>query len=112
MKKKIAVFLIAVSLCFATQVMAFETPGPFKISSLYISHAGNYHFRVYSNKPSNWHCHGGPINPAWSYINESDSGAKGKIATLQLAYALGKNVHILTEKIGNYCHIVELMIQD
>ena len=48
------------------------------------------HFRVVSN--TTWHCHNGPQNPAWSYVDETDSGAKAKIATLLTAYALGKTV--------------------
>lgn len=94
---------------------AAEYPTPFKISSIFVSSASNYHFRVESNT-GNWHCNNGPKSPAWSYVNETDSGAKGKISALLAAYASGKSVTLVTEGViagaNTYCRILEFKIHD
>lgn len=110
----VVIFLICVQM--AGNVSAVEYPAPFKIAGLYVSHADNLHFRVISNNPSAWLCSNGPINTSWAYINEADSGAKVKIATLMSAYALGKTITLATEGIVSgsttYCHILEFSITD
>lgn len=116
MKKTVMLFVIVFGLIVGslTSAFAWETPGPFKINAIYMSNATNYHFRIYSSTPS-WHCSGGPANPAWSFINEDDSGAEAKIKTLQLAYAMGKTVQLYTQGVAHpsgqtYCRIVEFII--
>ena len=74
-----------------------EYPAPFKIRNIKVANAGNFHFRVISDSPDKWHCHNGPTDEAWSYINENDNGAKGKMAILMMAFALGKTVELVTE---------------
>jgi hypothetical protein len=117
MKKTVILFVIVFGLTVGTitSASAWETPGPFKINAIYMSNANNYHFRVYSSTPY-WHCSGGPTaGGAWSYINENDDGAAGKIKTLQLAYAMGKTVQLYTQGVAHssgqvYCRIVEFII--
>jgi len=111
-----AKFLLAVTLFFfGVNVNAAEYPTPFKISSIFVSSASNYHFRVESNT-GNWHCSNGPKLPAWSYVNEADSGAKGKISALLAAYASGKSVTLVTEGVAaganTYCRILEFKVHD
>ena len=107
-------FAVSASL-FGMNVYAVEYPTPFKISSIYVSSASNYHFRVESST-GNWHCNNGPKSPAWSYVNEPDSGAKGKMSALLAAYASGKSVALVTEGVtvgaNTYCRIVEFRVHD
>jgi hypothetical protein len=106
-----ALFLV---LAVSGIALAFDQPPTFKISGLFWSDAQNMHCRVLSDTPTIPLCTGGPTNAAWAYINESDSGAKGKIAGLMTAYALGKSVNLTTESVpvgaATYCHIVEFSI--
>jgi hypothetical protein len=84
-----------------------------KVSSTFVSSGTNMYFRVIG--PVSTQC---PDHSNWAYINESDSGAKGKIATLLTAYALGKNVRLFVEPkdfYGNgavYCHVLEVQVTD
>lgn len=114
----VVIFLVCVQM--AGNVLAGEFPAPFKIAGLFVSDATNLHFRVNSNNPSAWLCSNGPTNPSWAYINEADSGAKVKIATLMTAYSLGKTVSLVTEGVyfggdyggKTYCRILEFSISD
>ncbi|XKY24171.1 hypothetical protein HKW97_17825 [Pseudomonas luteola] len=96
---------------------ALEYPGGFKISSIHMANPTNFHFRVAQKATDDgWHCHGGPKNPAWSYINENDPGSKGMMAALLSAYAADKTVALVTEGVdtpaGRFCHIVEFSVSD
>lgn len=93
-----------------------EYPAPFKIAIITVSGSTNLHFRVgYSGTTPL--CSNGPTagNP-WAYLNETDSGAKGKIATLLMAYALRKTVTIETQSVlfgtSTYCHILDVNVSD
>ncbi len=118
MKKIIILVAIVFGLTVGTLTSAFalEAPGPFKINAICMSNATSYHFRIYSDTPS-WHCSGEPtVGGAWSYINENDDEAAGKIKTLQLASAMGKTVHLYTQGVAHpsgqiYCRIVEFIIR-
>ncbi|WP_283131155.1 hypothetical protein [Enterovibrio norvegicus] len=55
-----------------TNANTTETPASFKIKEIYMAHPANFHFRVVSDNPGAWHCHNGPKEPAWSFINEAD----------------------------------------
>jgi len=110
---------IMLAMCFVSNiVLAAESPGAFKIKEIFISQAENFHFRVVANytNPEAWHCHNGPKNPAWSYINEGDSGAKGMMSTLLMAYAAKKTVTLTTLGVdtpaGHMCKIIEFSIKD
>ncbi|WP_325892215.1 hypothetical protein [Grimontia sp. NTOU-MAR1] len=99
-------------LSFST--FAAETPGPFKIKEIFMSHPANFHFRVISDNPDAWHCHNGPKNPSWSYINEADPGSKGMMSALLAAYVSNKTVSLVTKGVDTYagrmCQIVEFKI--
>lgn len=116
--KKISILVFAAVCFFLTAtnpVQSAEYPGPFTIKSITVSSATNYHFRLQSNG-SSWLCLNGETNPPWAYINEADSGAKGKIATLLTAYSLGKTVTVVTEGVvvgsSTYCHILDFLVSD
>ncbi|OWQ88589.1 hypothetical protein CDN99_17230 [Roseateles aquatilis] len=80
--------------------------GEFKPGGPYVSSGVNFHFRV-SNVPATANC-----PQTWAYINETDSGAKGKIAALLLAYAQGKSIDIFVDTgDGGYCHVVEFVVK-
>ena len=113
MKKYLVLLFLAVS----SNSMAIETPAPFKIDKIYLANAENFHFRVLRNTTDGtWLCNNGPKNPAWAYINESDSGSKGKMSALLAAYAAKKTVQLYTEGVdtsaGRMCKIVEFIISD
>ncbi len=114
MKKVKLVFLmmplLILGLGFGLKVYAYDVSADFVIDRLWISGAENAHYRVV-DEDGPAQCTGGPTGPAWSYINVSDSGSKGKIAGILLAYAQGKTVELTTETDTNgYCHIVEFWI--
>ncbi|MBT8438200.1 MAG: hypothetical protein KJO91_00630 [Gammaproteobacteria bacterium] len=115
--KKI-LFMIIGSIYMSQALASIESPMPFKIKEIFLSAPTNFHFRVMADyvDPNAWHCHNGPKNPAWSYINESDPGAKGMMSALLTAYAANKTVTLFTEgvdsSIGRVCRIVEFSISD
>lgn len=84
----------------------------FNIAMINMSAADNFHFRI-SGRPTQTMCTNG-ID--WAYINENDSGSKGKIAGLMMGYSLGKKVGLLTETVvrngTNFCHILDFTLSD
>jgi len=119
MKKFIYAFLIVI-FCFQGTTLAeeerdardYEHPTSFHITHIFVSHETNMHFRVMSDQGPQWHCHGGPQAPAWSYINRADDGAETKIATLMTAYSLNHPVSLTTIGVDidgkRYCRIEEI----
>ena len=111
-------FYLVMSLGVSQSLSAAEYPGPFKIKEIFMSQPTNFHFRVVANyaDPNAWHCHNGPKNPAWSYINEGDPGSKGMMSALLTAYAAQKTVTLVTEGVdtpaGRMCKIIEFKISD
>ncbi|OEE67901.1 hypothetical protein A1OO_19380 [Enterovibrio norvegicus FF-33] len=101
-------------LVFCFSAHATENPGPFKINEVYMAHPANFHFRVISDNPEAWHCHNGPKNPAWSFVNEAAPGSKGMMSALLAAYVSNKTVTLVTLGVDTYagrmCQIVELKI--
>lgn len=80
--------------------------GAFKPAGPYVSGGNNYYFRV-QGLPSSANC-----LQNWAFVDEADSGSKGKIATLLMAYAQGRNVSLYVEEDGaGYCRIIELVVQ-
>ncbi len=85
--------------------------GWFKISEIFVSSGTNMHFRVVGLPTGA--C---PNGSNWAYIDEIDSGAKGKISTLLSAFATGINVQLWIETKDYYsngeifCQIVELSV--
>lgn len=116
-RRTFIVLMFVFFLCVLHQeASAFEYPAPIKIQAIVMSSAKNYHFRVISNNPGAWLCSNGPTNEAWAYINEDDSGAKGKMAALLLAYSMGKTVTLTTAGVDGggvtYCHIFDFRVSD
>lgn len=104
--------LLFLAVCFfnSTMAQAYDVSAQFVIDKLWISGAETGHYRIV-DEGGPAQCTGGPAYPGWSYINVSDSGSKGKIAAILLAYAQGKTVELTTETDGNgYCHIVEFWV--
>lgn len=105
--------IFACALLIGGAASATETISAFKINKVFVSNAENFHFRVYG-MPAMSFC---PDGSTWAYINEADSGAKGKISTLLSAYAAGKDVVLYvtpTDPASNgkaYCKITEFMVQ-
>jgi hypothetical protein len=87
-----------------------QQSGFFVISGLMVSYANNMHFRVIGMAPVS--ACGAGTN--WAYVDEADSGAEGKIATLLAAYLAGKQVNLVilpTNYYANgqmFCHITEI----
>ena len=87
-----------------------QQSGFFVINGLEVSYANNMHFRVIGMSPVG--ACGAGTN--WAYVDEADSGAEGKIATLLAAYLAGKQVNLViapTNYYGNgqmFCHILEI----
>lgn len=107
--KKIVFFVLCL-LSFTASIKAYDVSSHFVIDKLWISGAENAHYRIV-DESGTAHCTGGPTNPAWSYINVSDSGSKGKISAILLAYAQGKTVELTTETdVNGYCHVVEFWV--
>ena len=98
--------------CMSGVVNAAEWTPYARVFSTYVSAGTNMYFRVFG--PVSTQCPS-PQN-TWAYINELDSGAKGKIATLLMAHASGKDVRYYVEPVdfyGNgtiYCHILEVQV--
>jgi hypothetical protein len=116
MKKIMVGILFLISGLLVGTANSAEYPGAFHISSVFLSNATNFHFRIYSDNPGSWLCSNGPRNPSWGYINEADSGAKGKIAALLEAYAMGKTITATTIGVpyngSTYCQIIEFQISN
>ena len=118
MNKKICFISIFSLLFFSLNSHAGQACGDFyctdnfNIATINMSAADNFHFRI-SGRPTQTMCANG-ID--WAYINENDSGAKGKIAGLMMGYSLGKKVGLLTETVvrngTNFCHILDFTLSD
>ncbi len=50
-------------------------------------------------------------SPNWAYVDEDDPGAKGFIAALLSARAVGNTIRMLVSPVNGFCHIVELHIR-
>jgi hypothetical protein len=48
--------------------------------------------------------------PTWAYVNETDAGAKGYIAALLSAFAMGKQVALYVQPVNGFCRIIEINI--
>ncbi len=92
--KSITLFFILFSSVASANI---HDTGWFKITELFISHGNNLHFRVFGM--------GNTLPCAtndWAYIDENDSGAIPKIATMNTAYAGKKNVRLIVEPKNYY----------
>ncbi len=86
-------------------VNAAQWSSAFVLTGVFVSAEGNYHLRA-NGLPAAANCPG-----SWAYINQSDSGSKEYMASLLLAYALGKQVSLYVAPDTNgYCHIIELQV--
>ncbi len=107
------VLLVTVMILLSSISYAAESTGWFKINQVFVSSGNNLYFRVYGMASMSY-C---PDGPAWAYVDEKDSGEKGKISTLLSAYAAGKDVYLKVEPkdfYGNgkiFCHILELGVK-
>ncbi len=106
------VLLLVVMLLFSGLSYSAQPTGWFKISEIYVSSANNMHFRVVGLPAGA--C---PNGSNWAYVDEADTGAKGKISALLSAYVAGKNVHLWIETKDYYsngqvyCQIAEFSIK-
>lgn len=114
MRKYLPIYLLSsIVLIAASPALSLENSGWFKINQIVVSGAANMHFRVYG-MPSNAACVNGTN---YAYINEADTGSKGKISTLLSAYAAGKDVRLVLEPTDHYndgriyCRVIEIIIK-
>lgn len=85
------------------RVTQFETVGSAG------SAPGNYDFRVHLD--AQVPICPGAIDTTWGYVNVSDANYKGIMASILMAYALGKTVTLFTTKsAGGYCQIGYLSV--
>jgi hypothetical protein len=110
MSKMTRGFSLLALAAMALPMMADAAPGrftgAFKPAGPYVSGGNNYYFRV-QGLPDSAGC-----LQNWAFVNEADSGSKGKIATLLMAYSQGRNVSLYVEEDGaGYCRIVEFVVQ-
>lgn len=102
----LAVLVLIATTLPMTANAAGRFTGAFKPAGPYVSGGSNYYFRVLG-LPDSANC-----QQNWAFINEADSGSKGKIATLLMAYAQGRNVSLYVQEDGSgYCQIIEFVVQ-
>lgn len=53
-------------------------------------------------------CTGGP---SWAYLNDTDSNYKAFAAALMLAMAQNTTVRVYSNRVGDYCHIGYISVQ-
>lgn len=94
------------ALLLSQTAVASAWTSDFTITNLYIAGENNFQYRVYG-MPANSACSNGPT---WGYVNDSDSGSKGQVATLLAAFYSGRPIRLLIEPGGGYCHIVEVFV--
>lgn len=78
--------------------------GDFTITNLYVAGENNFQYRTYGagSQPI---C---PNSPNWAYVNDADSGSKGKIATILAAFYTGRPIRVYIEAVNGFCHIEEV----
>jgi hypothetical protein len=105
--------LIGITAAFFATVSIAQTTyqtGSFVIGQVATAAGTNMYFRVYG-VPSMSYCASGPT---FAYVDVSDSGYQGKVATLLTAYSSGKQIYMVVQPVdfyGNgssYCHIIEI----
>jgi hypothetical protein len=89
---------------WAAQAHADYWTGDFTISNLYIAAENNFQYRTYGTGTQAM-C---PNSPNWAYVNESDSGSKGKIATILAAFYTGRPIRALISAQNGFCRIEEI----
>lgn len=105
MVSTLAVLTVLAATHATTANAAVRDTGYFKPAGPYVSSGNNFYFRV-SGIPASANC-----VQNWAYINEDDSGAKAKIATMLMAYSMGKTVSLMVDEgLGGYCRILELVV--
>lgn len=77
-----------------------------QIADIYISGGANFGYRV-SLVGRNPICSAGSI---FAYVNDTDSNYKVFVSNLMLAYYTKKQISLIMEPAGNYCHIIEIWI--
>ena len=105
--RKLTALVGIVSVVLSTPSIATDAwSSPFTITSVFMSLPGNYYFRVYGMPSQAGLCPNGPV---WGYIELSDTGSQGYIATLLSAYTNGTpiSLHVQADS-GGYCHIIEM----
>lgn len=96
------------ALCACTvPAAAGQWVSAFTVTSLFVSGENNYQYRLYG-MPTVTACTNGPN---WAFINDADSGSKGKVATLLGAFYSGRRVGIFVEAENGYCHVLELIVE-
>jgi hypothetical protein len=78
--------------------------GDFAITGLYVAGQNNFQYRTYGMGTQAM-C---PSSPNWAYINDSDSGSKGMVATILAAFYSGRTIRVLIAAPQGYCKIEEV----
>lgn len=95
----------ALSPVWTTDAQANQWTSDFIITNLYVAGQNNFQYRVYGMSSLQSLC---PNSPNWAYVNESDSGAKGRVATILAAFYAGRAIRVYVTVTGGYCQIEEL----
>lgn len=78
----------------------------FAITSVYIAQQNNFQYRI-NGMPADATC----VNATtWGYINDSDPGSQGEVATILGAYYSGKSVSLHVVAVNGFCHIIEFTV--
>ena len=100
--------ILAAALClWCGPTVAGQWVSSFTVTRLFVAGENNFQYRVYG-MPALPACASGPD---WAYVNDADSGAKGKVATLLGAFYSGRRVGIFVEVVNGYCHILDLIVE-
>ena len=104
---KIIRYCLMLTLSIAS-ASCYADPGTGQIATLYAAQGNNFGFRVYL-AGGNTVC--SATNSQFGYTNISDDNYKVYVSTLTLAYSLGKPVTIVSEPLGGFCHIIEVILR-
>jgi hypothetical protein len=76
----------------------------FTITGLYVAGENNFQYRAYGVGTLAM-C---PNSPNWAYVNDNDSGAKGRVATILAAFYSGRPIRVFLSAQGGFCRIDEV----
>jgi hypothetical protein len=104
MRRRIFTAVLATLLVLSSPAYSYDGVATGQIGVVEVTDAASRGFRVWFTSGTNM-CPSSPARP-WAYLNEADNNYKIYVATLLSAKAMGSNVTIWTNIVGNYCHIM------
>lgn len=105
-RASLAIIAALASVCVAAPASADGWTSSFAITSVYIAQQNNFQYRI-NGMPAEATC----VNATtWGYINDSDPGSQGELATILGAYYSGKSVSLHVVAVNGFCHIIEFTV--